>query len=962
MNYQNIIETIKYFYHRLPITAKLKIFISRILRGKILHIINKQKRINSNFLDIFFLYKRPLSSFNNEDYIFYGVIDWHFRYQRPQHLALNIASRGKRVFYISPSFNLSKNPGFTQEKISNEYEIYQVHLNMASRDVIYGIAPSPEELKFLNESFGGFCYWAGVRNAISVIQHPNWSLSVLMLPIFAINLYDCMDYHDGFSGDGKSQLTTEETLLKAADLVITTSDFLEDRAKKYSSRTRLIRNGVDYDHFSKSLKRPRAANDKCKVVGYYGAIAEWFDIKLIQYLAVNLPNYKFLMVGADTAFVEKKLHKFKNVYFLGEKKYKDLPQFLNEVDICLLPFKVNDLTLATNPLKIYEYLAAGKAVVATSLPECNQFGDLIKCASTKEEFLSQIISLECEDTLSEISRRKEFSKRHTWQNRTDEFLFEIDELLKEKNKEILFSVIVITYNNLDLTQKCISSIQKNLPQGSYELIVIDNCSKDGTQDFLKNLSVSYENITIILNNQNRGFAAANNQGLKIAKGKYLVLLNNDTYITSDSFLRMANHLRNNPNIGLIGPVTNNIGNESKIDIQYDDMISMEIESKKYTYANLGKLEKIKTLAFFCVMMPRKIYTNIGLLDESFGLGFFEDDDYCRRVQKHGFLTVCAHDAYVHHHLSASFAKLSDVDRNNLFNINKKKYEKKWGTWQPHSYRLSNYERLPGDECVFNGFKKISGQCNICGMHTYFYYESVELFRESLFCGYCKSSSRYRSIASAILDIFDEDYGVKAFSLSHISRDCFKKNIKIYDTQQSFSYQKCAYLLPDYLKRIKLIEVKTSRYESTKELGFLYSNGVENQNLERLTFSDNSFNILITSDVMEHVRLDNLAHNEIYRVLAKGGYYIFNVPHSLDLEDDLIRVEIIDPEDPSKDKYIHEPEYHGDVNSSGKGALSYRVYGKSLLRKLKEIGFDVIYRKINSHKNAILNTEVFICKK
>ena len=93
-----------------------------------------------------------------------------------------------------------------------------------------------------------------------------------------------------------------------------------------------------------------------------------------------------------------------------------------------------------------------------------------------------------------------------------------------------------------------------------------------------------------------------------------------------------------------------------------------------------------TLAFFCVAMPRATYEKIGPLDEAFQIGFFEDDDYCRRVEQAGLRVVCAEDVYVHHHLSASFDQLKQEDRQALFERNKLIYETKWGAWRPHTYR------------------------------------------------------------------------------------------------------------------------------------------------------------------------------------------------------------------------------------------------------------------------------------
>ena len=98
------------------------------------------------------------------------------------------------------------------------------------------------------------------------------------------------------------------------------------------------------------------------------------------------------------------------------------------------------------------------------------------------------------------------------------------------------------------------------------------------------------------------------------------------------------------------------------------------------------------LAFLCVMFPRAIYEKIGPLDEGFGLGFFEDDDYCMRIREIGKRVVCVEDVFVHHELSASFKKVDRKKRDELFERNKKYYESKWGTWQPHVYRA---EERPG---------------------------------------------------------------------------------------------------------------------------------------------------------------------------------------------------------------------------------------------------------------------------
>jgi GT2 family glycosyltransferase len=116
------------------------------------------------------------------------------------------------------------------------------------------------------------------------------------------------------------------------------------------------------------------------------------------------------------------------------------------------------------------------------------------------------------------------------------------------------------------------------------------------------------------------------------------------------------------------------------------MADMLNQAAAFTRRHIGQLYPISTAAFFCVMMERKTFENVGPLDERFGKGFFEDDDYCRRIENMGLRVVCAEDVFIHHHLSASFDKMDDEKRKELFNKNKEIYEKKWGKWLPHTYR------------------------------------------------------------------------------------------------------------------------------------------------------------------------------------------------------------------------------------------------------------------------------------
>jgi GT2 family glycosyltransferase len=146
------------------------------------------------------------------------------------------------------------------------------------------------------------------------------------------------------------------------------------------------------------------------------------------------------------------------------------------------------------------------------------------------------------------------------------------------------------------------------------------------------------------------------------------------------------HLRVDPELGLLGPVTDHVGNEARIVTTFQTPDEMEQEAFEISLSNLGRLRDMQTLGFFCVAIPRRVIETVGLLDEQFGLGYFEDDDYCRRVEAAGHRIACAEDVFIHHRMGASFSQLAAEQKHDLVERNRRLYEEKWGRWKPHEYR------------------------------------------------------------------------------------------------------------------------------------------------------------------------------------------------------------------------------------------------------------------------------------
>jgi GT2 family glycosyltransferase/glycosyltransferase involved in cell wall biosynthesis len=217
------------------------------------------------------------------------------------------------------------------------------------------------------------------------------------------------------------------------------------------------------------------------------------------------------------------------------------------------------------------------------------------------------------------------------------------------------SIIILALNQLEHTRACLDSIAAHTPP-SHEVIVVDNGSTDATPEFLRKWQAGDARRIVIRNETNRGFAGGNNQGLAIARGETVVLLNNDTIVTPGWLEAMLATLARHPETGVVGPMSNRVSGPQLVsDATYRDVAGLPAFAAGFVRQNAGKSFETGRVVGFCLLARREVIARIGGLDEAFGSGNFEDDDFCIRALLAGFRIRVAQDSFVHHVGSQTFA-------------------------------------------------------------------------------------------------------------------------------------------------------------------------------------------------------------------------------------------------------------------------------------------------------------------
>ncbi len=261
-----------------------------------------------------------------------------------------------------------------------------------------------------------------------------WPINMIFNPVAGLlarklgeekTIYYCVDEYTAFTGVSGGLKQIEDDLFRTADLVVVSAEKLLRSKKPLNPNTHLIRHGTDWEHFRRALEPEMSIPSEIAglphpIIGFHGLLADWVDYELIKKTAERFSDGSVVLIGKIAVDAEEKvriLNGIPNVHFLGRKPYAELPAYCKGFDVAINPFVINELTLAANPLKVREYLAAGLMVVSTDIPEVRVLENCL-VAGSHDEFNDMI-----EEALREKRSRIEISdsvRHESWEARVEE--------------------------------------------------------------------------------------------------------------------------------------------------------------------------------------------------------------------------------------------------------------------------------------------------------------------------------------------------------------------------------------------------------------------------------------------------------------------------------------------------------------------------------------------------------------
>lgn len=345
--------------------------------------------------------------------IYPPLIDWSWMRQRPHQLMAEFAKAGYLSIFCSPQKFSDSFKGFT--RVAERLYLCE------SIDLVYHL-PNPIIL-------------------ISWVDH--WEMiKEFSSPLVIYDYLDSLSVSSPNGDPAPQKIDWHNKLLIQSDIVLATAKHLHEEVKPLRPDVVYCPNGVEYDHFRLTAAPPVPADiadlvDSGRpIIGYFGAFARWFDYELLAHAAKARKDCIFLLIGPDFdgTLAASPITQLPNIRWLGEKKYQSLPSYLYYFSVATIPFRINEITKCTSPVKLFEYMAGGKPIVATDMPECRKY-PCVMIAQDADDFVAlldkAILRGKTDCYQQELDRE---ARENTWERRGAQIIKEINAVAISENR------------------------------------------------------------------------------------------------------------------------------------------------------------------------------------------------------------------------------------------------------------------------------------------------------------------------------------------------------------------------------------------------------------------------------------------------------------------------------------------------------------------------------------------------
>lgn len=312
------------------------------------------------------------------DIVVFCHLRWNHVFQRPHHIVTRLAQT-KKVLFVEEPIGFDENEENTANILHPQHNITVLQPRVKSTNEI------PVVLKeyILNKSIPiGWFYSGGFHKMLSSFH-------------FESVVYDCMDELSMFKFAPAETIDNERYLISRANVVFTGGKSLYESKKTMHPFVHCFPSSVDRPHFEKALNGIMVPQDienlPKPIIGYYGVIDERIDLDLVAEVARQNPEASFVMVGPLAKITEEELPRESNIYYLGQRNYHELPNYLKGFTIAMMPFALNDSTKYISPTKTLEYMAARKPIISTPITDVvRDYAHCVDIINNADEFTAAI--------------------------------------------------------------------------------------------------------------------------------------------------------------------------------------------------------------------------------------------------------------------------------------------------------------------------------------------------------------------------------------------------------------------------------------------------------------------------------------------------------------------------------------------------------------------------------------------